>query len=401
MNRLWTAHRRRRAAGSGRLGPEGGFTLVELLVAMAVSIIALTITAEVVNVVTKDSATQLAVGRETVTGQVALDGVAQYLAGAVTPLEAYAEADDTSLRTTVPSGTSPQLCWNSTYPGSAPDSPLIADNPDGTTYAAPPYPPDTPAVPPDALSVIYAHDYSVELCAYPPGSSSPRVFQLTMPFSTCTDPYTVAGASSVGDCTLEVVEYPTDYGVADYNAPGNGTVVDQVRNVWCDEGCQQALPGSSGTGSLTNGSCWSYLVLLSGESAPGPCSGITTGNETSYTPPLFTYAGGTTLASTHNQAATNLDLGCQPAGASACDPTVPSSTTTTPVCQAATSPPSWVTSTDDALCLTQAHIQSIELRLTLLGDPNQAGSASIRATTPRVSVSQTVSLPNLTSEDQP
>lgn len=393
MNRLWTAHRRRRAAASRGHAPEGGFTLVELMVAMAASVIALTITAEVVNAVTKDSSTQLAQGRETVTGQVALNGVAEYLQGAVTPLSAYAASDDESLETSVTSGS---WCWDNTYPGPAPQSPLIGTDPSGTSYAASPYPADTPMVPPDSLSIIYAHDYSVELCAYPPGTTTPRVYQLYMPYSTCTS---TGSKTSVGDCTLKVVEYPTSYTASsDYDTPANGTVVDQVHDVWCDLGCQEALPGYTGS-SPTNGSCWSYLTTVSGESVPSACSTITTTDETSFTPPLFTYQGGSTLASTENLAATYLDLSCYP-GSSSCDPTVPSSLTSTPVCQAAASVPSGVTATDDALCLTQAHIQSVLLRMTVLGDANQATSVSSAAVTPKTTVSETISLPNLTSEDQ-
>ncbi|MDA8269659.1 MAG: prepilin-type N-terminal cleavage/methylation domain-containing protein [Actinomycetota bacterium] len=393
------AERRR---GAGTATGEAGFTLIELMVAMLVLVIALAATATIVQAVDHQSATALAQGRATETGQVSLDGVTQYLMGAVTPLQAY-EAQGHALDGSAFPAVS-GYCWNGANPGPSPQSSLIASDPAGTTGApSPPYPSGTKLVDPDTLSIIYAHDYAVELCAYPPGQTMPQVYEAYIPYSSCTS----TGPGSIGDCTLDVVRYGDGAGqpysaTSDYATPSNGTLVDQIRNIWCDQGCQQALPCDPATepagdpcpSTETNGSCWSYLTSVGGTTLPAACSGITAADEASYTPPLFTYQGGASAATTANVAGTNLDLLCGGGSGSTCSPTVDTVSGGTPVCQPSATLGSGVTSTDDAVCLTTTPIRVIELRMTVMG--NTAGrSVSSSATLPKVTVTRTIDLPNL------
>lgn len=395
-----------------RWGPgtahDAGFTLIELMVAMAVLVITLVATTAIVTAVTHDASSSLARGRATDTAQVALDGVTQFLENAVTPAEAY-EAVDGNLQNGWVTGTS-GFCWDDANPGPSPQSPLLGADPTGTAAApSPPYPSGTVLVDPDSLSIIYAHDYALELCAYPQGGFPPHVYELVMPYSTCQS----TGPGSLGACTLEVVEYggpnDTTYDPAtDYDQPANGTVVAAVHDVWCDQGCQAALPCSAAQqpaghpcpSPATNGSCWSYLTLIGSETVPSVCSGITAADERSYTPPLFTYLGGTSASSAANVAATNLDLLCASGTTGTCTPTVTSAGGSSPVCQPTTPLPAGVTSSDDAVCLTSTPIDAVEVRLTVLGDALSSGQVPT-AQSPKVSISQTVVLPNLATGGLP
>lgn len=414
-----TAAARRGAAAPGASAPgagaprEGGFTLVELMVSMLVLTICLAITAEVVIAVTHQSTVGLAQGRATDTSQVALDGMAQFIQGAVTPQQAYQAnaATDGYVPDSEPPPTMSD-CWGSSFPGvtgrsATPQTQLLGQDLTGTTTVSTSLPaysgaygtPGPDLVDPSTLSIVYAHDYNLELCAYPPGHSTPQVYELYMPYSSCKR---TTGSAPIGDCTVFVVQFTHPYlGTVDYAQPtaSNASVVAQVDNVWCDQGCLDALPCTVGCPSTTtNGSCWSYTTVLPGEVVPPPCAGVTTATETQYTPPLFTYLGGTSAASTANVAATNLDLSCQSPWTSNpawCDPAYTAAAS--PVCQASASPPAYVTSTDDAVCLTRFSFGSVEVRMTVLGNA-ASGHGVASSSAPRVAVSQTISLTNLNSE---
>lgn len=387
---------RRGCQGLRRPGPilpdgpqEAGVSLVELAVAMAVMLIALSMTVVIVETVTGQASSQLVQGRATETAQVSLDGISGYLSGAVSPLQAYAAEGDT------PAGADPPasagLCWDSIDPGPAPASPLLGTDPSGTTPvpAGSPYPSTTDLVDPASLSIIYAHDYDVQLCAYPPNSTTPEVFEAYLNTSTCT---------AQDACTVDVVRYGTPaspYSAAeDYHNPSaaNAQVVDQIDHVWCDQACQ------AGT------SCWSYVNQIAGDyqAPPSYCSGVTASDESQFTPPLFSYVGGVTLQSAANMAATNLDLYCSPAaaaGSATCDPTV-SSSGGGPVCDAAdTSPPARVT-TDDTACLVDAAISSIDVRVTVVGSTQSTSSTGGDRRGTKIAVDQLVSLQNLVAQEQ-
>lgn len=415
MNRLLVrarADRSRRLAGTAT---EAGFTLVELMVAMLVMIICLAVSAEVVVAVTHQSSVGLAKGQAAGTSQVALDGIAQYIEGAVTPQQAF-EANAATDRYV--QGVTSSYCWGGATPGIAPDSQLVGADSTGTvTVPSGVYGSTTPTVvDPSALSVVYAHDYDLELCAYVPGTTTPAVYEMYMPYHSCTS---TTGADPVGDCTLYVVRYQPFYVAGlDYASYSRGnsypndstfsTVVDEVHNIWCDQGCLDALPCMPVycPPTHTNGSCWSQLAASQalGTSAyplTGACAGITSANENQYTPPLFTYLGGPTAQSSANVAATNLDLNCVAASGSTCVPAT-FSPTSNPICQASAAPASYVTSTDDTVCLTHFAFGAVELRMTVLGDANQASTAApAPAVTPKMSVNRTVTLTNLINEAQP
>jgi len=370
---------------------EVGTSLVELVVAVSIMAIALAVTLVIVVSVDTDAGGQLAQGRATETAQVSLDGMTQFLAGAVTPLQAYAAQGN-------PAGVDPTsgYCWNDVDPGPAttasPASPLIGSDPHGSLAAPSEYPAGTKEVDPAALSIIYAHDYDVELCAYPPNSTTPQVYELFVNDASCV--------SSTSLCNVEVVRFGTtsdpynaaqDYQSAEPAAAENATVVDVVHHVWCDQACQ------AGT------SCWSYLPTVAGASQtpPASCSGISTGTEAQFTPPLFTYLGGPTQSGATNVAATHLDLDCAPAasaGSTTCDPTVVTSSTG-PVCDAAAAPGSGVT-TDDTLCLVDAAIDTIGVQMVVRGNTESSAPTQVAAST-RIVVDQSVDLPNLAAQEQP
>ena len=415
MNRLLARARAGRARRLGARAGEAGFTVVELMVAMLVMIICLAVSAEVVVAVTHQSSVGLAKGQAAGTSQVAIDGVAQYIEDAVTPLQAFEAnaATDGYMQ-----GETGSYCWGGATPGVAPASQLVGSDATGSvTVPSGVYGSTTPTVvDPSALSIVYAHDYDLELCAYTPGTTTPAVFEMYMPYHSCTS---TTGADPVGDCTLYVVRYQPFYvpsvDYASYSRgssyPNNSifsTVVDEVHNIWCDQGCLDALPcmPTYCPPTHTNGSCWSQLTAnqaLGNSSYPltGACAGVSSANESQDTPPLFTYLGSSGGQSAANMAATNLDLNCVAASGSTCVPST-FSPTSNPICQASTSPASYVTSTDDTVCLTHFAFGAIELRMTVLGDANQAStSAPAPAVTPKVSVSRTITLANLINEAQP
>lgn len=370
---------------------ERGASLVELLMAVVIIGVVLAMTFVIVVSVDTDAGSQLAQGRATETAQVSLDGLTQFLAGAVSPIQAYAAHGN-------PAGAEPTsgYCWNTVDPGpdspSSPASPLIGTDPAGTSPAPAEYPAGTTLVDPSALSIIYAHDYDVELCAYPPNETTPEVYELYMNEATCVP--------TTDLCDVDVVRFGTasdpynaaqDYQPAQPAAAPNATVVGVVHHVWCDQACQ------AGT------SCWSYLPPVAGrpQTVPPSCSGVSVAGEAQFTPPLFTYLGGASGQDPTNVAATHLDMDCAPpasSGSTTCAPTVVASSTG-PVCDAAAAPGADVT-TDDTLCLVDAAIATIGVQMVVRG--NTESSAATRATaSTQVVVEQRVDLPNLSAQEQP
>lgn len=351
-----TARRRQRvpgvpggapAARAGRPVAEDGMTLVELMISSAVLLIVLSMTTVIVAMVTHQSSTQLNQGQATETAQISLSGLGQFVQGAVSPLGAYKAQQGNAADGTYPSS-SAGLCWDETYPGPSTSlqSPLIADqNASGTVMVD--YGGSTvKAVDPSTLSIIYAHDYDLELCSYPPGSTTPQVYEIYLDPGTCSD-------AAYGYCTVYVVRYtPTSSGACSswanlYHDPTGpcASVVDQVPDVWCDAACHVDAV-TQATGQTTYDSCWSYLP--GSQPVPAWCTGVSPSNESSFTPPLFQYygasgAGGLPI----NSAKEPMDLYCTSSGG---------------VCSA-------TSSTDDAPNLANAGIQSVEVDLTVLAAP--------------------------------
>ncbi len=370
----WTAVGRRvagavlRAGPGSEGGPEAGTTLVELMISSVILLVVLAMTTVIVTVVSRQSATQLNQGRATEVAQVALGGVDQFLQGAVSPLAAYQAQKGDAANGTYPSSAA-GLCWDENYPGPAPQSPLIA-NQNATGTATVVYAGSTAkAADPSTLSIIYAHDFDIELCSYPPNDTTPDVYEIYLDPSTCTSP-------TYGFCTVDVVKYtPTSTGACSswanlYHQPTSGcaTVVDRVANVWCDAGCQAAA--TQATGQTTYDSCWSYLP--GSQVVPPQCAGISSATESSFTPPLFQYFGASSDTGTPiNSAAVPFDLYCTP-DSGACDPPV---------------------STDDTANLVDAGIQSVKVDMTVLSGPGSTVTA--HGARPGISVAAYLSLGNL------
>ncbi|WP_282436742.1 PulJ/GspJ family protein [Aciditerrimonas ferrireducens] len=376
-------------------GGQGGWSLVELLVALAVFMVVLAMTATIVTVVSQQSSADLTAARTSETSTVALSGLTAVLEGAVTPEAAWvAEGNPTGQDPPADAG----ICWDDPQnpsrtlpssagvqlpdPGPQPPSPLLGPDPMGTVPAPSPYQGDL--VDPNGLAVIYAHDTAVELCTYPPNQTTPVVEELWLDPASCTSRAASDATydpSVVGDCTLDVVRFdpyvgPTasstnDYAPADPLEAPNATVVDQVTHVWCDQACQ------AGT------SCWSYLDPSTGQpvDAPPVCPDLSPATEARFTPPLFTYlgAGGASVAA--NDAQTPLDLFCGPISGAP------------PACQPTVTPTS---STDDTVNLVAAGIQAVEVRLTFLGDAASGSQLTTDvAGRPAVALQRTVALANL------
>lgn len=322
------AARRWAAARSARSGaPEAGTSLVELLVAMLVLGIALGITAVIVVMVSAQSGTQVNQGRAVETAEVSMSGLTQYLQGAVSPEVAYRAQGNAGVPTSAA-----DLCWDDTFDGppapSLPQSPLVQTDPTGGASIPPGYSSQaTTPVDASTLSVIYAHDYDVELCAYPVDVTSPVVYEIYLNHQTC------AAGNADGYCTVDVVRYRTTGTVGTtncavmanwYHDPSSpcARIVDEVRNVWCDAQCRAAT--AEPTGQTVHDSCWSYLPAAeaSGSSAglPADCTSATGSvvtDKAAYTPPLFSYYGtsGATGAALNNPAAP-MDLFCGSPGGS-------------------------------------------------------------------------------------
>lgn len=363
--------------------------MVELLVASAVLMVTLAITASVVVAITRQSGADVSLGQSTESAQTALSGIAQYVRGAVAPVAAYgARGQAQATWGTDPPATS-DLCWDSSAnsdvqgvpsPAPYPQSRAIGADPGGAVPAPPPY--SANVIDPEGLAVVYAHDYALELCTYLPNSTTPVVVEAYV------DPASCSRVSWT--CSVEVVKFPSFTGpvpgnTEDYapsapaNAPG-AVVVGQVRNVWCDAACQGLGEGAGGgTLSPTTGSwsCWSYAA--SGTSAPsGDCAGGTAAT----TPPLFTYVGGATGGNPTTQP---YDLFCSPASGpnpNQCAPTISGSS-----------------STDDTVNLASAGFSEVEIRMTVVGDAQQASSGT-GSSAARVAVQQIVPLTNLAAEAQ-
>jgi len=396
----------RRWNRSGAPSAEEGWSLVELLVALAVFLVVLTMTSTIVVVVSHQSAVDLAEARTAQSADTALSGLVAPLAGAVSPEAAWVALGH-------PAGQDPpasaDLCWDDQEnpsrtlpdaasatgvpdPGPQPPSPLLGADPRGTVAAPAPYQGDV--VDPASLAVVYAHDTAVELCSYPPNQTTPVVVELWLDPASCTSrapagsPYDPA---VVGNCTLDVVRFspylgpttatPNDYAPADPLTAPDAELIDQVTHVWCDQACQQGT------------SCWSYLDPTTGQAQDPPslCPDLSPSSESRFTPPLFTYLAAGNQTAAANDAATPLDLDCGPVVGSP------------PACQPAISDTGGqLQSSDDTVNLVDLGIQAVLVRLTLLGNADSNGPlVSAVAGRPAVALRQTVTLANLTGSAAP
>lgn len=363
-----TAGRLGAARAARRAAPEAGFTLVELMISAVVLLVALSMTTVIVSVVSQQSTSQLNQGRATETAEVALTSIAQYLQGAVSPMAAYNAEQGNAAENNYPST---GYCWNETYPGPSTSlqSPLIVSSSFWTGNSESYNNNTVKEVDPSTLSIIYAHDYDIEFCGYPPGSTTPAVYEIYLNESTCTN-------STYGYCTVDVVKYTvTTTGTCSswanlYHQPTGScaSVVGQIPDVWCNAGCQSAV--TQGTGQTTYESCWSYLP--GNQTVPSACTGVSTSNESPFTPPLFQYFGASgDTGESINSAAEPLDLYCTN-HAGACSPSA---------------------SIDDTPNLVDADIQSVEIDLTVL--TGAGSSVPTHQVSPGTTVTDYLSLENL------
>lgn len=259
---------------------QGGQTLVEYIVALGLISIVLAMTTIIVVTVQNSTNTTVASGQATERATYDLNDLAGYIRGAVSPNAAYEAADNLA-------GTDP--CW-----GANPISPGESITADWPTADVP-----TP-IESDSYGIIVAHDYDLEFCGYPAGSDTPQVYEISMGCPTPTP--------SAGYCTVSVVSYGTSYSASsDYQSPDNGTVVETIKNVWCDTVCQAQVgtPLTEGGSDAVSCSTYNaaktyapvgYTYTFTG-TVPSSCSGA--GNPTASavnTPPLFTYYGASTPA---------------------------------------------------------------------------------------------------------
>lgn len=249
-----------------------GFTLVELLVAMLLLSIAISMSFIVATNMDTVTVSTLRQSHAAESVQVGMSEVAQYLRGAVSPTAAAATQNATV-------ASSPS-CWGTSSPSPSGGYPLT---PSGAA----------------SLAVVTASSFDLVYCGYAPASTrstsskTPGVYEITFAPGSCR---------GVGYCTLAVYSCGANYnpGAAavassTYTQPSTcvssaGHPVWEVQNVWCDSSCQSGTAGgapgdtpplfsyyegsageysSTGAGGPALGSAAHPLGLASGDDAPG------------------------------------------------------------------------------------------------------------------------------------
>lgn len=255
----WAARRRQLASGSHA---DAGFSMMELVVAVIVSGIVISMVAVIMATYFTQSAQTLRTGQATEAGESAMQVVDQYMRESVAPSNATSAA--------AASGQTTTDCWGTQNPGSWTKTGVTLLGSDGSL-----------------LSVVRANDFDLWFCGYNKVSSSedrPVTYEITIPKSTCgTGVY----------CTLEVLDWgqtcnPGTIGLATNKCAATGAVAQRVTHVWCTrtycQGNLRTLPvetinGKKHTVAIA---CVDWLVTTK------PCAGAT--------PPLFAYYAATTGA---------------------------------------------------------------------------------------------------------
>ena len=321
--RAWSAHRhrlRRRAAGVSGRG-DAGFSLVELILAMAIMISLITVTLVILTSFFNETSNTLNSGKAAETSQVQMQAFDRYLRAIINPYTAEGSAGVGVVDTT--------SCWSTSSPG-PPAS--------GTTYT---YTLTTKRS--QALAITVAHDFDVWFCGYLSTSSktttgktipaSPQVYEMVLantglgqtgskhtgkrtynPAKTASPCREITSAGTKGGfCTLELLDWskqttksitqptpthPTTTVTKTVKAttgcnPGTGTgclttpvVVASVSGVWCDAYCQGKSSVKLFPGSATNSSLYPTYDY---EACQNLASTTCTSNSTK---PLLTYYSG-------------------------------------------------------------------------------------------------------------
>ncbi len=246
------AGRTRARSAAGRMGSQsGGFTLVELLVAMLLLAIAISMSFIVATNIDTITVGTLRQSHAAESAQNGMAEVSKYLAGAVSP-EAAASAQDATVA-------SDPSCWGLDSPA---PSGGVSLNADGAA----------------SLALATAYDFDLVYCGYAPATAghagadaTPSVYEITFEPGSCQ------GVS----CTLAIYDCGSTYnpGTA---ALASSTYLDPstcvsthspvwtVPRVWCDQSCQS---GSAGSAPGDTPALFNYYAGPAGEySATGATS---------------------------------------------------------------------------------------------------------------------------------
>jgi hypothetical protein len=245
-----------------RSGDEHGQMLIEIMVAVLVLAVILSMTVVIVSTMERTSTTDLQHGQTSEQVQQATASVEAYVKGIVTT--AGAASASNGLVSLEPQGGQQPACWGKGNPGPSSDafqsSNMASD-----------------------VAIVTAHDFDIVFCGYPPVPKSsttstqvPHTYEVKM----------VVSSAAQNRGTVEVCDYGTGYnpgGVA-YSATGcmtGGSVVANVPNVWCDSYCQAAVNVSGTPPSYTP----HFACLDTAGQTASSCAGAT--------PPLFSFFAGT------------------------------------------------------------------------------------------------------------
>ena len=236
---------------------DGGFSLVELIVAMSILMLVLALILTIVGVLSVTTYQSLNVSQQTNSAQVSVANFQQYLDGVAPPMVAATVSFPTSGTGTPPLTTSTP-CWGLSNPASGATAQSLSQ--------------------PSRDSITVAHDFDMVWCGYAPQTSTASVYEATVNPTSCT-------GGTYGNCTLTV----TNYGAScqpGIGVPGSGptstgcstgNTVLSIPHVWCDTYCQGSKNSVTNQGGNT--------VNVACIDVPGNTS-TTCANAT---PPLLSY----------------------------------------------------------------------------------------------------------------
>jgi len=253
----------RRPPRAGRRD-DGGFSLVELIVAMSILMLVLALVVSIVAVLSATTYRSLNVSTQTNTAQVSTTRFEQFMTGIVPPMVAATSSFPSSTATSA-AISSATPCWGTSQPASTTLPSTSSTIPStGQSLTAP-----------SRVSVTVAHDFDMVWCGYAPNTSTPSVYEANL--QGCSGTF--------GNCTLTIENYGTGC-VPGTGSPGangsssgctSGTVVLTIPHVWCDTYCQ----GATSSAKNPSGATVSVACL----NVPGN----TTAKCANATPPLFSY----------------------------------------------------------------------------------------------------------------
>ncbi|MCL4413732.1 MAG: hypothetical protein M1522_03130 [Actinobacteria bacterium] len=257
---------------------ERGATLLELMVAMLVFMIAITMSFIIVTNMDSATVSTLRQSHSAESVQVGMSDLSQYIRGAVTPLAA-ANAEGANV-------TPGAECWGND----------LVPNPPPSNVAS------VSGQMAQLLAIVVAAPFDLVYCGYAPTTTAgapetPNVYEITIAPGSCRN---VNGAGycmlAVYDCGASYV--PGAYAFSSSTAPAStyltpsscvksARIVWEVQNVWCDAGCRA---GVAGTASGSTPAMFNYYTGGAGEysatgaspsqlGVTGPPLGIASGDD--------------------------------------------------------------------------------------------------------------------------